>query len=153
MNPQWNTPPNGDFASYVERLSAQAALPKRDAQNGEHGLDVGMTPSSEPHDAVSDAAAAVRRRMQSNADPRPGAQAPAGTAVAFNLAKALAIAWIAALVLMLVFNAPFGLVVMLFALGLWAGHRLRRWALPPGAASWREWLQEEARKQQQKRGR
>ena len=30
MNPQWNTPPNGDFASYVERLTAQAALPRRE---------------------------------------------------------------------------------------------------------------------------
>ncbi|MBS0450846.1 MAG: hypothetical protein JSS14_05990 [Proteobacteria bacterium] len=25
MHPSWDTPPNGDFASYVERLTAQAA--------------------------------------------------------------------------------------------------------------------------------
>lgn len=152
MNPQWNTPPNGDFASYVERLSAQAALPKREYQEGEHGLDVGMTPSSEPHDAVSDAAAAARRRMQSNGDVRPGTPGALGNGAAHHLAKALAIVWATALVLLVAFNAPFGFVVMLFAFGLWLGYRLRRWALPPGTANWRQWLEEEARKQRQKRG-
>lgn len=71
MNPQWNTPPNGDFASYVERLSAQAALPRRAAEQGEHALDVGMTPSSDsPGTAAATAAAsALRRSMQSNGAP------------------------------------------------------------------------------------
>lgn len=66
MNPQWNTPPNGDFASYVERLSAQAALPRRAPEEGEHALDVGMTPSETPGTA---AASALRRSMQSNGAP------------------------------------------------------------------------------------
>lgn len=70
MDPQWNTPPNGDFAAYVERLSAQAALPRRAPQEGDHGLDVGMTPSSEMHGAGAAASAAVdaaaRRSSQSN---------------------------------------------------------------------------------------
>ena len=65
MNPQWNTPPNGDFASYVERLSAQAALPKRAAHEGDHGLDVGMTPAPGAQGA---AAAAAQRRESSNGD-------------------------------------------------------------------------------------
>jgi len=67
MNPQWNTPPNGDFASYVERLSAQAALPRRAPEEGEHALDVGMTPASESPGTA--AASALRRSMQSNGAP------------------------------------------------------------------------------------
>lgn len=152
MNQQWNTPPDGDFASYVERLSAQAALPGRGQQEGEHGLDVGMTPSSEPHDAVTDAAAATRRRMQSNGEPRPGMPGALGNGVAHNLAKLLAIVWVAALVLLLSFGAPAGMVIALLAFGVWLGYRLRRWALPPGMANWRQWVDEEARKQRQKRG-
>ncbi len=69
MNPQWNTPPNGDFASYVERLSAQAALPRRAPEEGEHALDVGMTPSSESSGSAAAAASALRRSMQSNGAP------------------------------------------------------------------------------------
>jgi len=67
MNPQWNTPPNGDFASYVERLSAQAALPRRAPEEGEHALDAGMMPSSESTGTA--AASALRRSLQSNAAP------------------------------------------------------------------------------------
>ena len=71
MDPQWNTPPNGDFASYVERLSAQSALPRRAPQEGDPGLDVGMTPSSGMHGAgaaASAAADAARRSSQSNGE-------------------------------------------------------------------------------------
>jgi hypothetical protein len=32
IKPEWDTPPNGDFASYVERLSAQQALQSGRAQ-------------------------------------------------------------------------------------------------------------------------
>lgn len=39
MNPQWDTPPNGDFASYVERLTEQAAL-RTLAQRAQHGMQV-----------------------------------------------------------------------------------------------------------------
>lgn len=53
MNPQWDTPPNGDFASYVERLTAQAALrAAASAQPAQHGMLVqgeeGVAPPSEP---------------------------------------------------------------------------------------------------------
>jgi len=66
MNPQWNTPPNGDFASYVERLSAQAALPKRAAHEGDHGLDVGITPTSGAPGAQGTAAAQRRPSVASS---------------------------------------------------------------------------------------
>ena len=32
MNPHWETPPHGDFASYVDRLMAQSALAAQRAQ-------------------------------------------------------------------------------------------------------------------------
>ncbi len=75
MNPQWNTPPDGDFARYVERLSAQSAQPKRTKPNSGHGLDVGMSPSPQPRGAesrtASAAAVAAQRRTASNGDPTP----------------------------------------------------------------------------------
>ncbi|VTU26075.1 hypothetical protein H6CHR_02522 [Variovorax sp. PBL-H6] len=147
MNPQWNTPPDGDFARYVERLAAQATQPHRPPQEGEHGLDVGMTPSSPPHGAAGDAASATRRRMLSNGEASPARD---GGAAAHAMAKVLAIAWMAVLLVLLILKVPFGIVAAVFAFGLWLAHRLRRWALPPGVANWREWLEEEARKQKQR---
>jgi|SRR5690349_13069276 len=50
MNPSWETPPNGDFASYVERLTAQAAqrhlMAQRAARQGaQQGFDAPMPDS------------------------------------------------------------------------------------------------------------
>ncbi|CAN7199279.1 hypothetical protein LJR290_002064 [Variovorax sp. LjRoot290] len=146
MNPQWNTPPDGDFASYVERLTAQAALPRSENQNGEHGLDVGMTPSSEPHNAIADAASAARRSAQSNGEVRPAA---GSGDVVRKMIKVLGIVWVLILLVLLSLDVPLGVVAVVFAIGLWLAHKLRRLALPPGMENWKQWVEAAARKQQE----
>jgi hypothetical protein len=148
MNPQWNTPPNGDFASYVERLSAQAALPKRAAHEGDHGLDVGMTPAPGAQGA---AAAAAQRRESSNGDtsaPGVGAITP----LALKIMGA-----VGALVLLALWSAGVSAVVLVFLAGaaLWLASKLKGLKLSPGVAKWQQVLEEAARKQreqQQKQG-
>lgn len=160
MNPEWNTPPNGDFASYVERLTAQSALPKRQHQEGEHGLDVGMTPHSETYAAGSAsgsatasgasaaAAAAAQRRISSNGDvPTGSVISPTGTMVA-KVASAIGFL---ALLLMWQAGVPIAVLIALFAGGLWVAFKLRGLKLPQGAAQWQKMLQDVALKQQQAR--
>jgi len=151
MNPQWNTPPNGDFASYVERLSAQAALPRRAAHEGDHGLDVGMTPAPGAPGAQGAAAAAAQRRESSNGDtsvPGFGAFPPAALKI---------IGAVGALVLLALWSAgvPVVVLVVLFGAALWFAGKLKGLKLSPGVAKWQQVLEEAARKQkeqQQKQG-
>ncbi|BEP36359.1 hypothetical protein GmRootV59_33310 [Variovorax sp. V59] len=148
MNPQWNTPPNGDFASYVERLSAQAALPKRAAHEGDHGLDVGITPAPGAQGA---AAAAAQRRESSNGD----TSAPGGGALPPAALKILAA--VGAVVLLALWSAGVSLVVLVFLAGaaFWLTSKLKGLKLSPGVAKWQQVLEEAARKQreqQQKQG-
>lgn len=151
MNPQWNTPPNGDFASYVERLSAQAALPKRAAHEGDHGLDVGMTPAPGAPGAPGAAAAAAQRRESSNGDtsaPGFGAFPPAALKI---------MGVVGALVLLALWSAGVPVVVLVFLFGaaLWLASKFKGLKLSPGVAKWQQVLEEAARKQreqQQKQG-
>ena len=108
MNPQWNTPPNGDFASYVERLSAQAALPKRAAHEGDHGLDVGITPAPGAQGAAQ---AAAQRRESSNGD----VSAPGSEAFPPNMLKAIGA--VGALVLLAVASGERARAHKLFCVG------------------------------------
>ena len=157
MNPEWNTPPNGDFASYVERLTAQSALPKRQHQEGEHGLDVGMTPQSEIYGtgtagsassaAAAAAATAAQRRLSSNGDVPTGVSTPTGAMVA-KVASAIGFF---ALLLMWQAGVPIAVLIALLAGGLWIAFKLRGLKLPQGAAQWQKMLQDAALKQQQAR--
>ena len=145
MNPQWNTPPNGDFASYVERLSAQAALPKRAAHEGDHGLDVGMTPAPGAPGAQGHAAAAAQRRESSNGDtsaPGLGALPPAVLKI---------MGAVGALILLALWSAGVSAVVLVFLVGaaLWLASKLKGLKLSPGVAKWQQVLEEGARKQRE----
>ena len=159
MNTQWNTPPNGDFASYVERLSAQSATARRTSQaDGEHSLEGGPT-----HSPVT-----ARSSYQTDADvgddgaggPQPGATTvpswrragqrfpvkplmpitPGSSPVPFKIAKIAAVAWVLALVALIGSGAAFGLVLAVVFAGIWAAKGLRNWALPQGYTSWSAWL-------------
>ena len=147
MKPDHDTPPNGDFARYVERLSAQSLLPRRPAPDVESEFDVGMMPSVALED-VAMPAAAPHGMLESDAPP----DRESGSASAHRFVKGLAVIWLAVLVVLALRGAAFGLIAMVFFGGIWVAYQLRRWTLPAGTAKWRRVLEEAARKQQQRRG-
>ena len=159
MNTQWNTPPNGDFASYVERLSAQSARARRTSQaDGEHSLEGGPTQSpvtarsAYSNDADDDgddvgssqpgaATAPSWRRAGQRFPVRPLVSiTPGSSAMPFKIAKVAAAAWVLALVGLIGSGAAFGLVIAVVFAGIWAAKGLRHWALPQGHTSWSAWL-------------
>ncbi|MET3495827.1 hypothetical protein [Variovorax boronicumulans] len=149
MNTESNTPPNGDFARYVEQLSARAALPKRPGQPGEPGLDVGMTPSPGQQGPVT---AAMQRADLPNGQEQkrePGSLDPV-------LLKVLG--GVGALVFLVLWSigVPFFVLVAGFVAAAWFGKSFfKGLKLTPGPAKWQQVLEEAARKQreqQQKQG-
>ena len=64
IKPEWDTPPNGDFASYVERLSAQQALQAERTQAA-HSAQVALPGGAAPGSAQ----AAARRGGASPVSP------------------------------------------------------------------------------------
>ncbi|MDH6168231.1 hypothetical protein M2282_003382 [Variovorax boronicumulans] len=146
MNTESNTPPNGDFARYVEQLSARAAQPGRVAQSGEHGLDVGMTPGP---GAQGPAATAAQRRESSNGEGATSLIGPTMLKVLGGVGALLfVVLWVA--------GVPFFVLVLAVGVALWFGKSFfKGLKLTPGVAKWQQVLEEAARKQreqQQKQG-
>ena len=146
MNTESNTPPNGDFARYVEQLSARAAQPGRVAQSGEHGLDIGMTPGP---GAQGTAATAAQRRESSNGE---GAKPLIGPTMFKVLAGVGALVFLG----LWLSGVPFFVLVLAIGAALWLGKGFfKNLKLTPGVAKWQQVLEEAARKQreqQQKQG-
>lgn len=149
MNPQWDTPPNGDFARYVERLTAQAVMPHRVAPQGDRALDAGMTSTSGAADSTARAVAAAQRQAGSNADTGSNTlepnRIPAWTKLAAVIGGLLVLAGMSEA------GAP-GVLVALLIAGLWVGRKALRNLASPGPAKWQKVLEEAARAQAEQRG-
>ncbi|RZL63754.1 MAG: hypothetical protein EOP81_11515 [Variovorax sp.] len=144
MNPQWNTPPNGDFARYVERLTAQTALPSRATPQGERLLDEGMASSSETSSSNAKAVAAAQR----HASPGGASDNEGGERKGIPHLTKLMVALGGLLVLAALSGAGVpGVVVALLVGGLWVGRKLLRGLVAPGPAKWQRVLEEAARRQ------
>lgn len=143
LNPQWNTPPNGDFARYVERLSAQAALPKRAAKEGEPGLDVGITTSPGQQGPVT---AAMQRSAASS-----NGEVPKAESASFDPTTLKVLSAVGALVFLVLWSVgvPFGVLALLLGVALWFGKRLKGVKFAPGVAKWQQVLEEANRKQRE----
>ncbi|PIF78066.1 hypothetical protein CLU95_5247 [Variovorax sp. 54] len=142
MNTESNTPPNGDFARYVEQLSARAGQSTRvPGKESEHGLDVGMTPSPGAQGST------VARRESPSGE---AGKAEAGQAIAPATLKVLA--GMAALVFLVLWaiGVPISVLVLGAAAAAWFGKRfLKGLNLRPGVAKWQQVLEEAARKQKE----
>lgn len=149
MKPEWNTPPDGDFASYVERLSAQSGLPRPQQFEGALGLDVGMRPQSEPHSVGSIAAAAAAAAQSRNSSNGNDSADDSASQSGVMVGKVVSAIGFFALLLMWRAGVPFALLLVLVAGGLWIAFKVRRLRLPQGAAQWQKMLLAAAQKQRQ----
>jgi len=142
MNTESNTPPNGDFARYVEQLSARAGQSARvPGKESEHGLDVGMTPSPGAQGA------SVARRESSSGE---AAKADGTKAIPLGTLKVLAGMGAMVFLVLWAIGVPLSVLVLGAAAAAWFGKRfLKGLSLRPGVAKWQQVLEEAARRQKE----
>lgn len=146
MKTQSNTPPDGDFARYVEQLAnrslAQAKVVRTPATALGTGIDErGVQPPASAHGPMSFQSAQTEQAA-------PAAnKVPDKDAVTRGVVRVLAIAWAGLLLIMLSGGTNRG-VLPVIIFGGWAAYRLRRWLLPPdGVAGLKAALEDLARQQ------
>ncbi|MDP9882340.1 hypothetical protein J2W25_006680 [Variovorax boronicumulans] len=142
MNTESNTPPNGDFARYVEQLSARAGQSARvPGKESEHGLDVGMTPSPGAQGAT-----VARRESQAG----EAAKADGTKAIPLGTLKVLAGMGAMVFLGLWAIGVPLSVLVLGAAAAAWFGKRfLKGLNLRPGVAKWQQVLEEAARRQKE----
>jgi hypothetical protein len=88
MKPEWSTPPNGDFAAYVEQLTAQAA---RRALHTHHELEEGAPVAHEASVLAHPEPSRVAHRYTTTSAPpvQPGQQVGSDHPLARGLLAAL----------------------------------------------------------------
>ena len=142
MNTESNTPPNGDFARYVEQLSARAGQSARvPGKESEHGLDVGMTPSP-----------GAQRTTVARRESPGGEAAKADGTKTIPLGTLKVLAGMGAMVFLVLWaiGVPLSVLVLGAAAAAWFGKRfLKGLNLRPGVAKWQQVLEEAARKQKE----
>lgn len=143
MNQPSNTPPDGDFARYVEQLMSRAAVQRR-ANEDDQEMDVGMLPSAEMHRAGTPGRPIPGGHAAGSGIPDAGASIDPGM-----LTKVLGAGWGLIILVALSLGAGWFVVAGMIAVGLWVGFQLQRargagGSIPP----WRRWLDEAVRRQQ-----